>query len=146
MSIAALRHAWRNTKDMPPLLRVFCQGAMVVTPLLLVLLAVPLFDWTVGSRTMSYTDLWQSGAGATLSACLLLGGIGAWGLAARAPRARWALVASPSVPLLSLWTSRAEGLDSVSNVASALLTSAVVYLALFHVPAVRRYLSRATHA
>jgi hypothetical protein len=150
MSIAALRHAWSNTTDMPPLLRVFCQGAMVVTPLLLLLLAVPLFDWTVGSQTMSYAELWQSGAGATLSACVLVWGIGAWGLAARAPRARWALVAAPSVPLLSLlffpaW-SGAEGLGSAASIGSALLTSVVVYVVLFFVPAVRRYVARATHA
>ena len=142
---AAVRGAWQNTQDMPALLRMYCQGAMVVTPLLLLLLVLPLFEWTVNGRRVSYAELWSSGAGVVLGVCLALSGLGAWGLAARSSRARWACVAAPSAPLLALPFSRASlllsGLSDASLVAGTLLTSAAVYAALFHVPSVRRYLA-----
>jgi hypothetical protein len=83
--VPAIWSTWKNTKGMPFLLRMYCQGAMVVAPLILFFLAVPLFDWTVNDRPVSYTELWSSGAGVTIGGCLMLVGLGGWGLAARAP-------------------------------------------------------------
>lgn len=144
--VAALRRAWKNTKDMPLLLRMYCQGAMFVAPVILFFLVVPLFEWTVDDKPMSYVELWRTGAGLAIGGCLVLVGLGGWGLASRVPRARWAWVAAPLAPFLSLFffpgASWASALGDGSIIASALLTSAAVYALLFHVPAVRRYLAR----
>ena len=142
--VAPVRGAWQNTKDMPLLLRVYCQGAMLVAPLLLLFIALPLFDWAVNGRVVSYAELWSSGAGVILSLCLALLGFGAWALAARSSIGRWAWVAAPSVPLLATPFSPASSLLSdlsdTSLVAGMLLTSVAVYAVLFHAPSVRRYL------
>lgn len=145
--VIAVRRAWQNTKDMPFLLRMYCQGAMVVAPLLLFFLVLPLFDWNVNNRPLSYTELWSSGAGMASSLCLALAGLGGWGLAFRSSVARWAWVAAPSAPLLALpffpASPQLSGLRDGSLVAGALFTSVAVYAVLFHIPAVRRYLAHA---
>ena len=41
---------WKNTKQMPLVLGVLCQGGMVVAPLVLLLVALPLTDWEVDGR------------------------------------------------------------------------------------------------
>jgi hypothetical protein len=143
--VALVRGAWQNTKDMPFLLRMYCQGAMVAAPLLLLFLSLPLFDWTVNDRPVPYAELWSSGAGMALSLLLALAGVGGWGLALRSSSARWAWVATPSVPLLALPLFPASpllsGLRDASLIAGALLTSVAVYAVLFHTPAVRRHLA-----
>ena len=79
----ALVALWRNTKEMPALLRMFCQGAMVAPPLLAVVLLVPLTNWNVNGREVHYSELWSSGAGLTMLVLLLMVSAGSWGLAAR---------------------------------------------------------------
>jgi len=143
-SIVAL---WRNTKEMPPLLRMFCQGAMVAPPALSALLVLPLTDWTVNGKQVPYAELWSSGAGLTMLVFMLLAAAGAWGLAARAKWSRWAWVATPVAPLLvaalyprTWFTQEVSG--GVTVWLSALLTSILIGACLFFVPSVKEYTSR----
>jgi hypothetical protein len=80
---------------MPFLLRTFCEGAMVAAPILLVFLLLPITDWQINGRPMAYAELWSSGQGVAIAAFLVLGGVGAWGLAARVHASRWLLVSLP---------------------------------------------------
>jgi hypothetical protein len=135
---------WRNTKQMPPLLRMFCQGAMVVPPILALFLVLPLVDWTVNESELSYSELWSSGAGPVMLASMLMAAAGAWGLAARASWSRWLWVATPVVPLLvaamypkTWFTEQAAG--NISTWLGALVTGAFIFLCLFLVPAVQAY-------
>src|SRR5262245_970431 len=138
---------WRNTREMPLLLRLLCQGGMVGTPILLFFLLVPITDWTVNGRPMSYAELWESGAGFSMATFIALLLVGTWGLAARNPATRWALVLAPVVPFAVLlvfpWSSQfsAESL-SLELFAQAVVTGGVIYACLFHLRAVRRYLDR----
>ena len=132
---------WRNTRDMPLLLRVMCRGGMAVAPVLLVLLIVPVLNWTVDGRLVSHAELWTSGAGPALALLLSMTALGCWGLAARRPSSRWLLVAAPVVPLVAraMWTDAAGALEPwllVEAVAAAL----VLYVGLFHTSVVRTYL------
>ena len=97
-ALAIVKRWWRNTKDLPFPLDMLCQGAMVAGPALLVFLVLPIVEWTVNGRPMSYAELWKSGAGLAFGLFLFLLMIGAWGLAARNLRSRWALVAAPTAP------------------------------------------------
>jgi hypothetical protein len=134
---------WSNTKAMPSLLRMFCQGAMVAPPILAVLLVFPVMEWTVNGRQVPYRELWASGAGLTMLVFMLAAASGAWGLAARASWARWAWVATSVAPLLvaavlpSTWFT-AE-VRNLSAWLGALATSALIFGCLFFIPAVRRY-------
>src|SRR5438034_6471454 len=67
-------------------------------PVLFVFVVLPIVEWTVNGRPMSYAELWKSGAGLAFGLFLFLLMIGAWGLAARNLRSRWALVAAPTAP------------------------------------------------
>src|SRR5438309_1795592 len=62
-ALAIVKRWWRNTKDLPFPLDMLCQGAMVAGPVLLVFLVLPIVEWTVNGRQMSYAELWKSGAG-----------------------------------------------------------------------------------
>ncbi|MBK9021559.1 MAG: hypothetical protein IPL72_16865 [Sulfuritalea sp.] len=93
---------WRNTKSLPFLFRLFIQGAMVATPILLLFLVLPITEWEVSGRMVSYTELWSSGEGAAAAVSLALAGAGAWGLAARRAESRWLLVISPVAPYIVL--------------------------------------------
>ena len=97
-ALAIVKRWWRNTKDLPFPLDMLCQGAMVAGPVLFVFLVLPIVEWTVNGRQMSYAELWKSGAGLAFGLFLFLLMIGAWGLAARNLRSRWALVAAPTAP------------------------------------------------
>ncbi|MGH8164690.1 MAG: hypothetical protein ACREP1_10185, partial [Rhodanobacteraceae bacterium] len=79
--VAAIRNAWRNTKEMPSLLRIYCRAAMVVAPLILIFLFYPLQEWNVNGKTMSYREFWSSGVGVSLGILIVLIAIGGWGLA-----------------------------------------------------------------
>jgi hypothetical protein len=135
---------WQSTKQMPALFRVFCQGGMVAPPILTILLALPVTDWTVNGRSVTYEELWQSGAGLTMLAFMLVAAASAWGSAARAPWARWAWVATPVVPLLTAevpprtWFTD-EAVSDGSVWLSAIATSALIAAGLFLVPSVRAY-------
>jgi hypothetical protein len=135
---------WRSTKQMPVLFRMFCQGGMLALPILAILLSLPVTNWTVNGRSVTYEELWQSGAGLTMLAFMLVGAAGAWGSAARAAWARWAWVATPVVPLLvaaaqprTWFTDAAVANGSVWL--SAFATSALIAAGLFLVPSVRAY-------
>ena len=133
---------WRNTKSMPFLLRLLIQGAMVATPILLLFLVLPITEWEMNGRTVSYTELWSSGEGPALAVSLALAGAGAWGLAARAAASRWLLVFSPVAPYIVLAIFPASALAPVTLdvIVSGALTAAVFYFCLFRLRAVRAYL------
>jgi hypothetical protein len=124
---------------------------MVAGPILFVFLVLPIVDWTISDRQMSYAELWKSGAGLAFGLFLFLITIGAWGMAARHLRSRWALVAAPGAPYVVSVPFLNSGLLSTEDVwfgiLGGLLMAAIVYVCLFHWPAVRRYFAggRDTH-
>ena len=136
---------WKNTKEMPLLVRALCQGGMFVAPLFLVLVAVPFMDWEVDGQPMSYANVWSSGVGPVVAVSLALVAGGAWGLAARNPRSRWLLVVAPIVPSVGLVAYRLSGAYTAeSEVGETLLegvvASAVIYVCLFHLSWVKVYM------
>jgi len=141
--LPSVREWWRNTKNLPFPLDMLCQGAMVAGPVLLVILALPIVDWTTGDLAMSYAELWKSGAGIAFGLFLLLITIGAWGLAARKRASRWALVAAPPAPYVASMPFLNSGLltaeDIRYGILGGVLVAAVLYACLFHLPSVRRY-------
>jgi hypothetical protein len=144
--MTTIRALWQSTKEMPALFRMFCQGAMVATPLLAILLVLPVMNWTVNGRSVTYEELWQSGAGLTMLVLMLLAASSAWGSAARAGWARWAWVVTPVAPLLvaaaqpMTWFTEPAVTD-VSMWLGAFATSAVIAAGLFLVPSVHSYFS-----
>ena len=135
---------WQNTKEMPQLLRMFCRGAMVAPPILALLLVLPLMEWTVNGRKVSYSELWSSGAGPVMLAFMVTAAAGAWGLAARASWSRWFWVATPIVPVLvaavypkTWFTGEAAGDTGIWL--GALATGAFIFVCLFLVPSVQAY-------
>jgi hypothetical protein len=125
------------------LLRIFCQGGMVAPPILALLLVLPIMNWNVNGRSVTYSELWQSGAGLTMLGFTLIATAGAWGSAARAAWARWAWVATPLVPLVlaaaqpNTWFTLAVADSSIWL--NALATSGFIAAGLFLVPSVRAY-------
>jgi hypothetical protein len=117
---------------------------MIVNPLLIFFLVLPIFNWNINGREVSYQELWISGAGWVLFIVTVLGSLGAWGMAARFPITRWACVLMPTLPILvaalypSSWFIQ-ELFADVLTPLSALITSVVIYACLFHLPSVRRY-------
>jgi hypothetical protein len=144
-ALAIVRGSWRNTKDLPFPLDMLCQGAMAAGPILFVFLVLPIVDWTINGRQISYAELWKSGAGLAFGLFLFLLTIGAWGLAARNLRSRWALVAAPPAPYVASVPFLSSGLLSTEDVwfgiLGGLLMAAIAYACLFHLAAVRRYFS-----
>ena len=143
--LSSLSEWWSNTGQMPSVVRILCQGAMVASPLLLLFLILPVADWTVDGQQMSYRELWSSGAGAAFGICLFLVMVGAWGLAARNSLSRWALVLAPLAPYAVLlifgeasWLSK---IDIRFGILSGIVTAVVLYACLFHLSGVRNYLS-----
>ena len=143
--VERLEKYWKNTKEMPFLLRALVQGAMVVAPVFLLLLALPIAEWEIDGRLISYAELWSSGQGAAISVSLALICIGAWGLAARNHVSRWPLVFSPLAPYLVLvifpWSPALtpEPITAEVIVGSA-VAAAMFYVCLFHLRVVREYL------
>ena len=131
---------WRNTGDMPFVLRMLCQGAMVAGPLGLLMLVVPLIDVSVNGQRLSYAELWTSGAG--LSGLMFAGlvTIWGWGMAARKPWSRWTLVAAPLLPILPFPKELIPDLRGV--IVSGIVHAAIAYVLLFHLRSVREYLER----
>jgi len=131
--------SWRNTNAMPPLLGLLCKGGMVAGPILLFFLIVPIVDWTVNGQRMSYSELWRSGAG--LSAALFIGFVtlGTWGMVARQPWSRWALVLAPVLPIAAFPSLM---ISEPGMLVNAIVISAVIYGCLFHLKSVRKYLER----
>ena len=139
--LTKLGSSWRNTGDMPLVMRVLCQGAMVVTPLLILALVLPTGDWEVNGRTTTYRELWTSGDGAMLTACLALYCFGAWGLAARFDSSRWVLVAASVLP--AVFVSISVRSISWSAFAEAAIEGIVLYFCLFRIRAVQLFMAGA---
>ena len=133
---------WRNTRRMPFLLRLWCQGGMVAGPILLLFAIFPIADWTVNGRAMSYGEFWTSGAGASMATFVSLITIGAWGMAAKIPASRWALVLAPVLPLVFSPGPMVETTSLPSLIVAQGITAAIIYWCLFHIDAVRQYLNR----
>jgi hypothetical protein len=142
----SFRALWMNTKAMPQPLRMFCQGGMVAPPILALLLAFPIMDWTVNGRQVQYAELWSSGAGGSMLVFTVMANVGAWGLAARALWSRWLWVATPLAPVLiaaahpSTWFTQ-EVAGDLSVWASSAATAMVIFFCLFLSPAVKYYFS-----
>ena len=134
---------WQNTKALPLLLRVLIQGAMVVTPMFLLLLVLPISEWEVDGRLVSYAELWSSGQGFAFAVSLLLVGTGAWGLAARNAQSRWLLVLSAVAPYFIVAAFPASGAEPISfaGVVSSVVTAAIFYVGLFRIRSVQEYLA-----
>ena len=132
---------------MPVLMRIFCAGAMLATPILLLTLVVPILPVNVDGRETPYRELWSSGVAPVLLLFLLLGAVGSWGLALRRSGARWAAVATPIAPLVLAWMlPKSELLYTYQQLGAFLSTlpyAVGLYLCLFHIPAVKRYLADA---
>ena len=140
--LSLVKNSWQNTKAMPVLLRMFSQGAMVASPILLIFLVLPLTDWNVDGKSMSYAELWKSGAGVVAVMPLLLAALGGWGIAAKVKAARWSWVAMPLLPALLLPFFPALSASSSSRLAdigSGVVTALIIYGALFHISAVQKY-------
>ena len=136
---------WRNTYEMPVIFRVLCQGGMVVGPFFLLLMAIPLKDWEVDGRQLSYAEFWSSGYGPAFSAAMALFSAGTWGLAARKPWSRWLVILGPTIPHIVLATFATSPIYVCSpNCAGVFIeaaaTSAGLYVCLFHVRPFRDYL------
>jgi heme A synthase len=143
--MSRIRNWWKNTNEMPFLLRMLCQGGMVASPILLVFAVLPVADWEVNDIPMSYRDLWISGAALSMISFIVLVGVGAWGLAARSSVSRWALVLAPLVPLLLLFALGDSSVFPHLRMTFAVfvqgaVTSLLIYACLFWLPSVRRYL------
>jgi hypothetical protein len=143
---AIVRAWWKNTKELPFPIGMLCQGAMVTGPILLAFLVLPIVDWTINRRHMSYGELWSSGAGFVFTVFLLLVTFGAWGLAARNLNSRWALVAAPLTPYVAALPFRNTGWIAADDVLygflSGLVMAVIVYGCLFHLPAIRGYFAK----
>jgi len=140
-----IQSCFKNVKEMPFILGSLCSGGMIAAPILLLFILLPIADWEIDGRAMSYQEMWLSGDAAALAACFLLLAAGAWGLAARNRASRWPLVLSPVIPYALLTIFRAllpapaEPIH-VDVATSAILTAVVIYFCLFHLRPVREYL------
>jgi len=118
---------------------------------LIALLLLPVMDWTVNGKQVSYGELWSSGAGLSMLLFSVTASAGAWGLAARAKWSRWAWVATPVAPLAVIaaypktWFTQEVAPDT-SVWLGAIATSAIIFACLFLVPAVKRYVSGSADA
>jgi hypothetical protein len=126
----------------------FCGGAMLATPILLITILIPVLPFNVDGREVPYREMWSSGLAAVLGLFLMLGAAASWGLALRRPGARWAAVATPVAPFVLAWLLPKSELLSAYQQASTFwftLPYAIgIYLCLFFIPAVKRYLAGAT--
>jgi hypothetical protein len=141
-----IRDCWQNTKTMPWILRFLCQGCMVVAPLMLILLLLPWIEWSMDGQSVGYSERWSSPSGIALALALFLATTGSWGMAARIANSRWLIVASPSVPglIITLAASARNFRASIETSIwlEAVITSLILYGALFHVNAVRQFFDR----
>jgi hypothetical protein len=142
LRLADLGAYWRNTRKMPTLLRMFCQGCMVVSPLMLLLIMLPIGNWNVDGQELTYRQFWTSAYPPIFISGLLLMTIGAWGAAARNSNSRWAVVLATLVPFLCALLLPSSSQYEWFDVVGATLMSLVMYLLLFHLPAVVKYYER----
>jgi hypothetical protein len=142
-----IRRARSGVAAMPFVMRMLCGGAMLATPVLLVTLVVPFLPMDMNGHVTSYEEMWSSGAAPVLALFLVLGAVASWGLALRRAGARWAAVATPIAPfLLASLLPKSELLGAYQQWGTffvALPYAIGIYLCLFHISAVKRYLAGA---
>jgi hypothetical protein len=135
---------------MPLIMGLLCGLAMLSTPIFLLALLMPMVSFNIDGHEVTFREMWKSGLGLTLVSSLLLGGVASWGLALRWPAARWLAVASTIAPVaVAALFPRSEMLSVYQQSSAIFLTlpNAIgMYLCLFYIPSVRRYLSDATLA
>ena len=136
--VSQLRSYWRNTNQMPSILKPLCQGGMVAGPIMLFFILLPISDWTVNGQKMSYYEFWRFGAGTSALTFVGLIAIGTWGMAARKSWSRWTLVFAPLLPIATI--PRAMIPEFGMALASGVFFAAIFYECLFHLTAVRKYL------
>ena len=138
-----LRKARAGVDAMPVIMRMFCGGAMLATPILLLAISIPTIHFNVDGREVAFREMWASGLAPVIAAFLLLGGIASWGLALRWPGARWVAVITPLVPFALAWLlPRSDFLSTYQQATtfwSTLPYAIGMYLCLFHIPSVKRY-------
>jgi hypothetical protein len=121
---------------------------MLATPILLFTILIPALPFNVDGRTVPYREMWSSGLAPVLGLFLMLGAIASWGLALRRPGARWAAVATPVAPFVLAWLlPRSELLSAYQDASTFWLTlpyAIGIYLCLFFIPTVKRYLAAET--
>lgn len=130
---------WRNTGELPLVLRALCRGGMLVAPLFLLMLALPI-EWTLDEQQVSSAELWRTGQGIVIACPLALYGIGAWGLAARQHWSRWLLVAASPLSGVVLVLNPATHVGiAMPDVLGGVGLAVLVYIGLFHVRAVQAF-------
>jgi hypothetical protein len=139
-----LRDARSGVAAMPRLMGMICGGAMLSTPILLIAVCLPVVTFKVDGQDVVFADMWKSGLGETLAVSLLLSGLASWGLAFRRPGARWLAVAAPIAPVVvAALLPRSAILSAYQQTSTVLLSlpyAIGIYLCLFHLRSVRRYL------
>jgi hypothetical protein len=133
-----LRAWFQNTMELPHFARLVCDGGMFLGPIALVAALVLFHDWVVNGQRMSYGEFWRSGAGLSVVTFAGLISAGSWGIAARRPWSRWAIVATPVLPIVPFPRSLIPGIWPIIN---GVLTAAVLYLYLFHAKSIRTYMA-----
>ena len=128
---------WRNTEQMPIILCVACRGGMLAGPLLLVMLAIPGVDWRVDARSMSYGEVWNSGVGLVMVVFLGLVTVGSWGMAARRPWSRWALVLTQVLVIVPIVAGEVD--QPWVLLVQAGVAALIIYAVLFHLPSIRTH-------
>jgi len=89
--LSEIMNYWENVNELPSFIRRTVQAGMILTPLGLLYLIMP-FRKEVAGHYMNFVEFWASGAGISSILFVVLGLIGSWGIAARKPNTRWALV------------------------------------------------------
>jgi hypothetical protein len=144
MAIAAsVKACWANTKEMPSFLRLVCRVGMFLGPLMVVAALVPNGgEYQVDSRQVTYGEFWTSAAGPVFVAFSALIAVATWGLAARRPVLRWALVAVPMAAgaLVLFFAERPWSFGDSVGFALYLVLAASLYFYLFRTAGVRQYL------
>jgi hypothetical protein len=138
--VKGIKGYWKATNEMPPILRMPCQGGMVAGPIMAIAILIPFPEWKVNGKPMPYAEVWRSGIAPAMLVLSLLICFGMWGMGARNPAARWLLVAAAIAPLLVQYCIAPTTPDIGLMAASAALSVAIIYGYLFHSPAVKRYL------
>ena len=132
---------WNNTKEMPEILSLLCQGGMIAAPILLMIIVFPISpEMTVNGQRMSYSEVWESGVGVSIVLFLGLATVGCWGMAARKVWSRWALIFTPFIGTLSF--SQIPSFDLKWALVNCIFTGAVIYGYLFHSKAVEKYFQK----
>jgi len=141
--VSAILRCWTASRELPTLQRLLCRAGMIFGPLFLVAVLLPIADYQIGSREVSWREFWVSGAGPLFAAVMLLATAGSWGLAARRSAGRWLLVLTPLVVVASILLYAGRDWTAVDALVLALFaaTAALNYMALFRSPAVHHYLS-----